>query len=240
MHKLTWNGHSNFVVETKGAVVWLDPFFEGNPSAKKPWKELAKPDLILVTHDHGDHVGQTVEIAKATGAMVGAVVETAARLIERGVPQKQIVNGIGWNLGGSITYKGVTATMTEAHHTSESGAAVGYIVTFEDGCTLYHSGDTAIFPGMKLWGDLYAIDFAALPIGGVFTMDPRQAAYACELLQCQAVIPMHWGTFPVLERNTKAFREHLAERAPECVCIDLKPGESYMLEKRADTCGCGD
>lgn len=237
-HRLTWHGHANFQIASANVNILIDPFFEGNPSCSLGCAEIETPDVILVTHDHGDHVGSAVQIAKDSGAMVGAVVGTAQRLVEQGVPESQIINGIGFNIGGSVTVKGATVTMTQAYHSSDSGVAVGYIITLEDGYTLYHAGDTGIFSGMELWGKLYAIDLAALPIGGVFTMDPRQAAMACSLLGCDAVAPMHWGTFPVLEKSTGDFARHLEELAPETTLMDLQPGQTVTLERPVDTCGC--
>jgi len=237
-HTLTWHGHSNFQIASTGVNILIDPFFEGNPSCKLDCKGIAKPDLVLVTHDHGDHVGQAVQICRATGAQLGAVVGTAGKLAAAGVPGEQILNGIGFNIGGSIVVKGATVTMTQAYHSSESGVAVGYIVTLADGYTIYHAGDTCVFAGMELWGQLYSIDLALLPIGGVFTMDARQAALACKLLGCEAVIPMHWGTFPVLAKNTAAFKHSLATDAPECKLLELAPGQALTLDSSADTCGC--
>lgn len=235
---LTWHGHANFQISDPAINILIDPFFEGNPSATATIDSIAKPDLILVTHDHGDHVGQTVALSRATGAMVGCVVGTAEKLAAQGVPAGQIVNGIGFNIGGTVVIKGAAVTMTQAHHTSDSGVAAGYIITLPDGFTIYHAGDTGIFSGMELWGELYAIDVACLPIGGVFTMDPRQAARACSLLGCDRVAPMHWGSFPVLEKNTLAFDRFLQEFAPEVERLDIAPGETVVLEKRVDTCGC--
>ncbi len=230
-HKLTWHGHANFQIATVGANILIDPFFEGNPSASTSAREIEKPDLVLLTHDHPDHVGQAAEICIQTGAALGAVVGTAEKFVEMGVPAGQIINGIGFNIGGSIEFKGVTVTMTQAYHTSESGCPVGYIVTLEDGYTLYHSGDTGVFTDMALWGDLYPMDLALLPIGGVFTMDPRQAAVACRLLGCRRVAPMHWGTFPVLESGTEVFGRELVESAPDTELLQLLPGQTVELKK---------
>lgn len=237
-HQLTWHGHSNFQIQSGGVNIIIDPFFEGNPVCSLGCAEITDPDLILITHDHGDHVGSTVEIAKSTGAHIAAVVGTALTFVEQGVPEEQIVNDIGFNIGGSVQFKGVTITMTQAFHSSDTGVAVGYIITLEDGYTIYHAGDTCVFGDMEIWGRLYAIDLAVLPIGGLFTMDPRQAAYACRLLKCECVTPMHWGTFPVLEKNTGAFNRYLADEAPNTRMLEMTPGETMTLERPADTCGC--
>lgn len=237
-HLLTWHGHANFQIATEGANILIDPFFEGNPSAAAAWQGIAKPDLVLVTHDHGDHVGQTVEICRETGAMMGAIVGTAEKLAAGGVPQQQVLNGIGFNIGGTVLHNGVAVTMTQAYHSSESGAPAGYILTLPDGFTIYHAGDTGIFAGMELWGRLYSIDVALLPIGGVFTMDAKQAALACRLLRARSVVPMHWGTFPVLEGNTARFKEQLMNFAPDCRLFDMKPGETLTLETASEGCAC--
>ena len=134
--------------------------------------------------------------------------------------------GIGFNIGGTIEVKGVRVTMTQAFHTSESGAPAGYVVTMPDGFTFYHAGDTGLFSSMELIGSLYPLDLALLPVGGFFTMDGLQAAHAARLLKPKAVIPMHWGTFPVLAKDTSAFASHLASVAPDVRLVSMKPGDS--------------
>ena len=227
MSEITWYGHSAFKISAPQAHVLVDPFFA--PASGVTVESLGAVDLVLVTHDHGDHVGEAAPICRATGAMLGAVVGTACKLAQAGVPEAQILNGIGFNMGGTMEHKGIRATMTQAFHSSDSGAPAGYIIEMPDGLVVYHAGDTCIFSGMELWGQLYHIDVALLPIGGVFTMDARQAALACKLLGCKQVIPMHWGTFPVLAQDTEAFKAELARVAPGCTCIDLLPGQSVQI-----------
>lgn len=239
-HKLTWYGHANFLIQTPNLSVLIDPWFEGNPSCKYESGDLKKLDLVLVTHDHADHMGQCVDICLATGASVGANVETAGKIARAGVPQDQVLNGIGFNIGGTVKFKDIEITMTQAFHSTASGSPVGYIIRLEDGFTLYHAGDTGIFQSMAIWGNLFDIDLAMLPIGGVFTMDPRQAAYACSLLKCRRVVPMHWGTFPVLEQNTAGFAEYLKKYSDDTVLIDMKPGQFATLEKGVMDCACAD
>lgn len=154
-------------------------------------------------------MGQALDICKRTGATLGCIVELAAKLKAQGLPGSQILNGIGFNIGGTVSHEGISVTMTQAHHSCESGVPVGYIIRLEDGYTVYHAGDTGVFSSMALWGKLYKIDLALLPIGGVFTMDPAQAALAAMMLRCKKVLPMHWGTFPALEQNVDAFRKEL-------------------------------
>lgn len=239
-HELTWNGHSNFTLRTDGLTILIDPFFDGNPSAALSSKDITKVDYVLVTHDHGDHVGQALDICKATGAKLLAIVETCSRLMRDGLPQAQVVNGIGINVGGSVNLGSVRATMVQAVHSSESGLPVGYILTMPDGYTLYHAGDTAIFATMELYGKLFSIDTALLPVGGTFTMDARQAAVACKLLRCKQVIPMHWGSFPVLEKNTRAFGLALDDLGVDTSLVECAPGQTVALHKNvfSEDCGC--
>ncbi len=223
---VTWYGHSNFKVSCGGVSVLIDPFFTHNPSCPMTWNAAGKPDLVLVTHDHGDHVGDAVAVCKAGGVTCGCVVGTAERLIDAGLPQSCVPGGIGFNVGGSIEVKGIRVTMTQAFHSSESSVPVGYVVTMPGGFTFYHAGDTGIFSSMELIGSLYPLDLALLPVGGFFTMDGLQAAHAARLLKPKAVIPMHWGTFPVLAQDASAFTAHLASVAPGVRAVVMKPGET--------------
>ena len=228
-HRLTWLGHANFRIDTaQGATILIDPFFEGNPKSPAPWKDMGKVDAVLITHDHGDHVGQAVDICRDTGAALVAIVGTADKLAQAGVPQAQVVGGIGMNIGGTVEVAGVRATMTQAVHSTDSGQCAGYIVDLGDFC-LYHAGDTGVMASMGLFGELHDIDLALLPIGGHFTMDARQAALACRLLRCTAVTPMHWGTFPVLEQNTAAFAAALERFAPSTRLQVMEPGVAVEL-----------
>ncbi len=229
-NQLVWHGHANFEIITSDLNILIDPWFEGNPSARSKSQDMEKVDLVLVTHDHADHLGQAVDICKSTGAHLGAIVEVAGKCKSMGVPQDKILNGMGFNIGGTVEFQGVGITMTQADHSSDQGSCVGFIITLPGGgpC-VYHAGDTGIFATMQLWGELYDIDVAILPIGGVFTMDPRQGALACNLLKCKKVVPMHWGSFPVLEQNTENFREELKQRAPQTELISMQPGEKVSL-----------
>ncbi|MDL2316216.1 metal-dependent hydrolase [Desulfovibrio sp. OttesenSCG-928-A18] len=228
-YSLTWHGHSNFQVNGPDFSILVDPFFTGNPKAVSAWEDIRPPDAVFVTHLHGDHAGDAVAICKRFGSMLGAVVGIAEVLQGRGVPAEQIINGIGFNIGGSVLVKGVEVTMTQAFHTSEAGAPTGYILKLPNGCTIYHAGDTGIFSSMALFGELYSIDVALLPVGGVFTMDASQGALAARLLKAGAVVPMHWGTFPVLAQDCTAFAAELAKQAPDCRCLTMAPGTSIEL-----------
>ena len=224
MSIITWYGHSAFKIQSGNSSVIIDPYFL--PGSKFTWRDAGVVDMVLVTHDHGDHVGDTVAICQACGAKLGAIVGTAQKLASRGVPENQIINGIGFNIGGTITYQGISVTMVQAFHSSDSGAPVGYIIKMPAGPVFYHAGDTGIFTSMQILGKIYGIGVALLPIGGTFTMDALQAAHACRLIGCNTVIPMHWRTFPNLAQNTDEFRKKLGEIAPTCQCVTLEPGQS--------------
>ena len=126
--------------------------------------------------------------------------------------------------------KGITVTMTQAFHSSETASPAGYVIRLENGATVYHAGDTGTFGSMSLLGQLYKIDMALLPVGGVFTMDPSQASKALPLLKPGKAIPMHCGTFPVLEQDASRFVELARKEAPEVEIIVLNPGQEYQLE----------
>jgi len=210
--------------------VLIDPWFEGNPKAPGGADAAPKADLVLLTHDHFDHAGDAVAVAKRTGALVVAIFELAGDLKARGVPEGRLLNGGGgMNVGGTVNLQGFEITMTEARHSCTLGAPVGYVLKTPSGLTIYHSGDTGIFAGMALIGELHAIDLAMLPIGSVFTMDYRQAAKAASLLKARAVIPMHFGTFPILEPNADRFVAELAIVSPGTRPIVLAPGEETTV-----------
>ena len=226
---ITWHGHANFQINTLDCNILIDPFFSGNPVAKVSWEDIPSPDLVLVTHLHGDHYGDAAAICERSGAMLGAVVGSAEVLEAHGVPSSQIINGIGFNIGGTVTVKNVAVTMTEAFHTTEAGAPTGFIITLADGYTIYHAGDTCVFANMAVWGELYNINLALLPVGGVFTMDARQGALAAKMLRAKNVVPMHWGTFPVLVKDTREFERELAQTAPDTRFVAMTPGMTILL-----------
>lgn len=227
--RITWLGHATVLVRTaKGTAILIDPWIAQNPKYPKNYELPSKIDYILLTHGHGDHVSDVVPVAAKHGAKVVAVYELADYVGGKGVSQT-----IGMNLGGTVQLDDVAATMVDAKHSAGAqdekgthyvGVAAGYVLHIEGGQTLYHAGDTAAFGDMKLIGDLYRPKVAMLPIGGHFTMGPREAALAVNLLQPQVVLPIHWGTFPVLTGTPDA----LAGLVPPNVeVVRWSPGENY-------------
>ena len=244
---VTFLGQSAFKLESGGKTILIDPWITENPAAQGvvTVDDITKADLILITHDHFDHIGDThdavgniihaadtIAIARNTGAQVVAVFETAGRLLGDGLPPQNILfGGFGKDIGGPTDINGISLVMTPAVHSSQSGVSVGYIIKFPGGATIYHACDTAIFGDMLLWGTLYPIDLALLPIGGNFTMDASQAAKSLRLLTPRKAIPMHYGTFPgILAPDADEFVTLAKKIAPGVGVIVLKPGEKYILQ----------
>lgn len=224
---LTWYGHSNMLLQGGGVSVLVDPFFDGNPFAPD-WKTVPPPDIIAVTHDHDDHLGQAVPLALATDAVVACLVELAPLFVERGVDPARVVS---WNIGGTVNIRGVRVTMTQAFHSARRGVPVGFVFELPDGPTIYHAGDTGLFGDMRLIGERFTPDAALLPVGGYYTMNGEQAAEACALLGVELAVPMHYGTFPVLDPTPDAFVEALRRHAPRCRALLPQPGQTLSLPR---------
>jgi len=226
-----WLGHAFFqIVSASGKVIVVDPWIEGNPSCPVTVQDVDRADIVAVTHNHFDHVGQAVELIAKTGATLVTMVETTEALKAAGVPAERcLFGGIGMNIGGQVDLDGVRITMTQAFHSSASGNPTGFVIQLEDGVTLYHSGDTGIFADMGLIGELYPLDVALLPIGDVFTMGIKQAAKAVSLLQPKVVIPMHFASFPILVEDPAPFVAAVSLSRPQTRVVVLKPGEAFEL-----------
>ena len=227
---ITWYGHATWgLAGPDGARVLLDPWLSG-PTSPAGAKESVTADVIAITHGHGDHTGDVVEIAARLKVPVLAPVELADALGEHGVE-----NVTGFGKGGTVEKGGIRFTMTEASHSGAvelGGKLVGYcepagfLITFANGTRVYAAGDTAIHSDMALIRELYAPTIAILPIGGHYTMDPFQAAHACRLLGVSHVVPGHYGTFPVLVGTPAELRSELAGLglADQVQVHELEPG----------------
>ncbi|RAP47571.1 MAG: metal-dependent hydrolase [Methanosphaera sp. rholeuAM6] len=230
--KIEYLGHSAFQITTEeGMKVLIDPFISGNPVCTKEVETL-NPDIILVTHGHVDHFGDTLEIANNSGATVIATHEIATFI------QKQGLNAIGMNIGGTVSVNDlISVTMTDARHSSgmdfledmeEGGVATGFVITLENGKKIYHAGDTGLFGDMKMViGDIYQPDIALLPIGDKFTMGIEDAAVATAWLQSRIVIPMHYNTFEAIEQDANLFAQYVEDASLGTFTVILQPGEDY-------------
>jgi L-ascorbate metabolism protein UlaG (beta-lactamase superfamily) len=226
---ITWLGHSTFILQSPGGKrIVTDPWLDGNPACPASMKKIDKADLILVSHGHFDHAGDVVSVARATGATVVGIFELCAWLEAKGVK-----NTSPMNMGGTQRIGEIGVTMTPALHSSGTvedgrpiylGEPAGYVITFEDGLKAYFAGDTALFSDMKLVKELYAPTIAFLPIGDHFTMGPEAAARACEFLGVKQVVPMHWGTFPLLTGTPARLKELVAPLGLDV--LELKPGQT--------------
>ncbi len=230
-HSVKWLGHSACqIITTSGCVILIDPWITGNPSCPVKREDIGKVDIILLTHDHFDHMGTDIpELVKGSSAVVIAQPELVGVLQEAGVSAENIIFGMGMNIGGQVEVAGVKVTMTQAFHSGTAGSAVGYIITLEDGKTIYFAGDTGIFASMELLGKIYKIDLALLPIGSVFVMDPLQAAYSLTMLKPGKVVPIHYKTFPILVQDASEFIKLAGEKAPEVQVEALQPGQELLL-----------
>ena len=231
--KIKWLSHAGFQITSSGGkVIYIDPWLD-NPVSTSKLDDVKEATMVLVTHDHFDHVGQAAEIVTKTGGLLVAMVETAKRLQnDAKIPAEKVCYfGYGMNIGGNLVYEGISVTMTQAFHSTATGAPCGYIIKLEDGTTLYHAGDTGIFESMKTFGELYPIDIAMLPVGSVFTMDPYQASKATKMISPKKVIPMHYKTFPILVQDPKDFVSLVKKEAPKVEVVVLNPGQEYSYSK---------
>ena len=221
---LTWLGHAAFRVDTAaGKRIYIDPFLNGNPTCPENEQTPERVDAIALTHGHGDHVGDTVELAKRHGCTVVALVELSGWLGKQGVDETKLPAP---NKGGTVDVDGVKLTLTNAFHSGSApdgtygGEPSGIVLETENGTTFYFAGDTCVFGDMQLIGRIYEPDVAILPIG------PREAAVAVELIGAKRCVPCHWGTFPVLTGTP----DELEKLAPSGVTIErVAPGESVTV-----------
>src|ERR1700693_4489386 len=223
--KLTWLGHSTFRIETAGVkTIIIDPWIMGNPMCPEAEKKVKKTDVLLCTHGHFDHIGDAVAVVKQHNPIVVGIFELCGWMEKKGAKQTSPMNK-----GGTQTVGDIKVTMVHADHSCGiqdgdqliyGGEAVGDVVEFENGGRSYYGGARNVFGDMAITRELYAPEIVMLPIGDHFTMGPREAAYACNLLKPKTVIPMHFGTFPVLTGNPS----ELQKLAPNVNVTTMKPG----------------
>jgi len=225
--KLTWLGHATFrIVTPEGKTFYVDPWIGGNPVCPEIEKNVQRADVLVCTHGHFDHIADAVDVAKKHDSVAVGIYELCAWLEKKGVKQTAPMNK-----GGTQTVAEVKITMVHAVHSCGildgnqivyGGEACGYVLEFSNGVKLYHAGDTNVFSDMAIVRELYAPEICMLPVGDRFTMSPREAAYACKLLKPETVIPMHFGTFPLLTGKPN----ELQTLAPEVKVVELKPGQT--------------
>ncbi|HKU21621.1 MAG TPA: metal-dependent hydrolase [Terriglobales bacterium] len=225
--KLSWLGHATFRIQTPGGkTVVVDPWVMGNPLCPEAEKKLSKVDAMLCTHGHFDHIADAVEMGKRHNPKVVGIFELCGWLEKKGVK-----NTSPMNKGGTQAVGDIRVTMVHADHSCGiqdgeqiiyGGEACGFVIEFENGLKIYHAGDTAVFGDMQIIRELYAPDIALLPIGDHYVMSPREAAYACKLLKPKAVVPMHFGTFPVLTGTVAEFKRLVKDAE----VVEMKPGQT--------------
>jgi L-ascorbate metabolism protein UlaG (beta-lactamase superfamily) len=224
--KIIYEGHACFqLLGQGGPAILLDPFIGGNPACAKSPADF-KPQLILVSHGHSDHLGDALAIAGACGATLAGPVELWQVLNTEGLKT------IGFNMGGSFEFKGAKISMAPAWHGSNvegayAGLACGYVIRME-GKTVYFAGDTALFGDMSTLLSRYDIDYALLPIGDFYTMGPQEAVIAAQWLRATTVIPMHYNTFPVIKQDVQAFKKELEDKTASR-CLILEPGREIEV-----------
>lgn len=230
MVKINYLGHDCFYLEGEERSVLIDPFLTGNPTAQRPSSEL-KPDVITVTHGHGDHLGDAIEISKKSGAPILGVFELANYCEGKGA------KAIGAHMGGIVKFEFGWVKLVQAWHSSTAsdgtytGNPCGFVVNFH-GINIYHPGDTCLFGDMKLIAEMTPVEVFLCPIGDHYTMGIHDAVKAVELVNPRWVIPMHYNTFDVIKQNPETFRDMVEKRFSAKVMI-LNPGSFHEFSSKA-------
>lgn len=236
MVKFHYYGHAAFLIDTGHEKILFDPFFNGNPLTKVRPKDI-ECDYIMLTHGHFDHYGDTNRIVANNRPKVISTPEVLD-LLPRGYDNIQAMN-----IGGSHEFPFGKVTMVLAIHSSgvPGGIACGYVIEFHESPTIYIAGDTALYSDMKLIGKKFKIDYAVLPIGGNFTMEPEDAAKAARWVKASYAIPVHYNTWPMIKKNVEEFEElvenvpgALVEQVTPTVVQVINPGEEYELGERVE------
>ena len=230
--KIKYLGHSTFLFTTPaGQKLLVDPWVQNNPACPPAHKKIESLQTMLITHAHFDHMQDAVQLAKKHHPRIGCIVEIANWLERQGVSKVS-----GMNKGGTQQLNDVRVTMVDARHSSGilekdgsmsyGGESAGYVFEFENGFRVYHAGDTCVFGDMEIIGEIYRPELVLLPIGDLFTMGPREAAYACKLLKARRVIPIHYGTFPLLTGTPEQLFELVQDQGTEV--LGMEPGEELV------------
>jgi L-ascorbate metabolism protein UlaG (beta-lactamase superfamily) len=213
--KITWIGHSALKLEGS-KTVFIDPFLTGNPAAALSLGNVTQADVVVVTHDHGDHMGDAFAICKKTGAVLVSIYEIAEAAAKEGIAAEMM------NVGGTVAVGDVSVSLVPAIHTANLGGTATGAVVEMDGKKVYHAGDTGLSMEMQLIGEMYTPDIGFLPIDGRFNMTPRLAAKAVELLKIPKVVPFHYNTFPPVQSSPEEFKERVGDKSE---VIIINPGE---------------
>jgi L-ascorbate metabolism protein UlaG (beta-lactamase superfamily) len=228
--QITWLGHSTFyIVSPGGKTILIDPWLKDNPKTPAEYKDgFDNLDYCLITHGHSDHFGDAVSVSKKNQPVTVANFEIIGYLQKKGLK-----NGVPVNKGGTVLLDGsdgIEVTAVHADHTSSiqegddliyAGEPMGFVIKFENGYTIYNTGDTAVFGDMKIISEIYQPDLLMIPIGDHFTMGPKEAAYAIKLVDSSKVLPMHYGTFPMLTGTPEKLRSLLVSRNTEVLSPEV-------------------